>query len=135
MGCARDVGVPVVVHTESTTPRLCKELVEMGRRVGLRAERIVKHFSPPLVLIDENHGLIPSILASRKNVRVAIEKSTRFLMESDYIDDPERPGAVLNPRTIPRLMLDMLRQGTITNEQVQRIHKENPEKVYNVVLE
>ena len=34
---AEDVDVPVVLHTESTTPNQCKELVEMGKKVGLPA--------------------------------------------------------------------------------------------------
>jgi len=25
----------------------------------------------------------------------------RFMMETDYIDDPEMPGAVLGPKTVP----------------------------------
>ena len=46
---AKDAGVPVVLHTESTTPEQCKMLAEMGKKVGLSADRIVKHFAPPLI--------------------------------------------------------------------------------------
>jgi TatD-related deoxyribonuclease len=91
---AKDVGVPVVLHTETTTPTQCKEFVEMGRKVGLNPERIVKHFAPPLITPDENFGLMPSVLATRRNIVEALQKGTRFLMETDYIDDLRRPGAV-----------------------------------------
>ena len=73
MEVAKDVDVPVVLHTESTTPKQCKELVEMGQKVGLPANKIVKHFAPPLVLKDENYGLMPSFLASEKNIAKAID--------------------------------------------------------------
>jgi len=135
MECARDADVPVVLHTESTTPKLCKELVEMGKRAGLKPEKIVKHFSPPLVLFEENYGLMPSILASRKNITFAIEKGTRFLMETDYIDDPNRPGAVLGPKTVPKLTLKLVEQGLMTEDQAYKIHKENPERIYNISME
>lgn len=135
MKLAADVDVPVVLHTESTTPENCKEFVEMGKKAGLKPDKIVKHFSPPLVLFEENHGLMPSVLASKKNVEKALKKGSRFLMETDYIDDVKRPGAVLSPRTVPRQTKRMLERGLMTEEQVYRVHKDNPEKTYGVVLE
>lgn len=135
MEVAKDIDVPVILHTESTTPEQCKELVEMGQKVGLPANKIVKHYSPPLVLKDENFGLMPSVLASEKNIAVAIQKSTRFMMETDYIDDPCRPGAVLGPKTVPKRTLDLFQKGNLTEKQIYEIHKTNPEKTYGISLE
>jgi TatD-related deoxyribonuclease len=132
---AKDVGVPVILHTESTTPNQCIELVELGRKVGLSAHKIVKHYSPPLVLKNENHGLMPSVLASEKNITSAIEKSTRFMMETDYIDDLHRPGAVLSPKTVPKRTLELIEKDIMTKRQAYKIHKENPEKTYDISLE
>ena len=132
---AKDVNVPVILHTESTTPRQCAELVGMGKKVGLPADKIVKHFSPPLINTDENYGLMPSVLASRKNIFEAVKKGTRFLMETDYIDDPRRPGAVLGPKTVPKRTFDSIKKGLLTEEKAHIIHKINPEKTYNICLE
>jgi TatD-related deoxyribonuclease len=132
---ARDVDVPVILHTESTTPEQCKELVEMGKKIGLPADKIVKHFSPPLIFKNENYGLMPSVLASKKNVIEALKKGTRFMMETDYIDDPRRPGAVLGPKTIPKRTLELIESGYFTEKQADEIHKQNPEKTYNIILE
>lgn len=132
---ARDVDVPVVLHTESTTIESCKEFVEMGNKVGLKASKIVKHFSPPLILEEENHGLMPSVLASKKNILSAIAKGTRFLMETDYIDDLNRPGAVLGPKTVPKVTMDLIKKELLNEDQVYKIHKENPEKTYGIELE
>ena len=131
---AKEVGAPVVLHTESTTPQQCKELVHMGREVGLPAEKIIKHFAPPLVTNEENYGLIPSVLASTKNIVNAIAKGSRFLMETDYIDDPKRPGAVLGPKTVPKVTKKLLAQGIMTEDQAHRIHSELPSKVYGIEL-
>ena len=132
---AKDVNVPVVLHTETTTTKICEELVKMGKKTGLKPSKIVKHYSPPLILKKENHGLMPSVLGSKKNITTALEKGTRFLMETDYIDDPNRPGAVLGPKTVPRTTLSLLEKGFLTEKQTHEIHKENPEKTYNIDLD
>jgi len=132
---AKEVGVPVVLHTESTTPNQCKELVEMGKKIGLSAHKIVKHYSPPLILKKENHGLMPSVLASQKNLISAVEKGTRFMMETDYIDDIRRPGAVLGPKTVPKRTKELMEKGILTDEQIYEIHKTNPEKTYGIDLD
>ena len=131
---AGDGDIPIIIHSESTTPENCKELVNMGKKAGLSANKIIKHFSPPLIHENENYGLIPSILASRKNIQIAFEKGTRFLMETDYIDDPLRPGAVLSPKTVPKKTLELLNKGIIDEDQIYKVHKENPEKIYNIEL-
>jgi TatD-related deoxyribonuclease len=132
---ARDVGVPVVLHTESATPAQCKEFVDMGKKVGLSPEKIVKHFAPPLITYDENSGLMPSVLSSKKNILEALQKGTRFLMETDYIDDPRRPGAVLGPKTVPRLTKNLLAENIMTEQQAFTIHRENPTRTYAIALE
>ncbi|MDG6218804.1 MAG: TatD family hydrolase [Candidatus Thermoplasmatota archaeon] len=132
---AKRIGVPVILHTETTTPAQCKELALMGEQVDLAAHQIVKHFSPPLLLPEENFGLMPSVLASKKNIERAIQKGTRFLMETDYIDDPRRPGAVLGPKTVPRRTFELLANKSVTEEDIAIIHQDNPEKTYNIQME
>jgi TatD-related deoxyribonuclease len=132
---AKDVGVPVVLHTEITTPMQCKELVEIGGKVGLNPEKIVKHFSPPLITSDENFGLMPSVLAIKKNIVEALQKGARFLMETDYIDDLRRPGAVLGPKTVPKLTKNLLAENIMTEQQAHMIHVENPQNTYAIELE
>lgn len=135
MSRAKDVGVPVVLHTESTTPGDCKEFMEMGKKTGLPASKIVKHYSPPLILKSENYGLMPSVLASKKNIIAALEKGSRFMMETDYIDDPHRPGAVLSPKTVPKRTSNLMEKGILSEKQAYEIHKKNPEKTYDINLE
>ena len=130
-----EVDVPVVLHTESTTTDSCKEFVEMGKKVGLKSDKIVKHYSPPLILEDENFGLMPSVLASEKNIVAAAKKGSRFMLETDYIDDPRRPGAVLGPKTIPKKTLSLLESGILSEDQAYKIHKQNPESTYKICLD
>ena len=134
MKIASEINSPVILHTESTTAKQCKELVEMGRKEGLAADKIVKHYSPPLILSQENFGLVPSVLASKKNILNAAKKGTRFMMETDYIDDPRRPGAVLGPKTVPKRSFELLEKNILSESELNIIHKIIPEKTYGIEL-
>lgn len=131
----REVDCAVVLHTESATLETFKELAEMADSVGFPRARIVKHFSPPIVEQERNHGLIPSVLANRENIKSALEQGNRFLMETDYIDDPRRPGAVLGPATVPKTTRRLMDEGLLTMEDALAIHKTNPERVYRISIE
>ncbi len=135
MELAREQGCAVVLHTEHSTPEGWMELASFADKAGMERGRVVKHFSPPAILPEENQGLFPSVLASRDNIRRALSKGNRFTMETDYIDDPRRPGAVLSLRTVPKRTKAFLDNGTMTEEDAFRIHKENPERVYGVEIE
>jgi len=134
MKLASEQGCPVVLHTESSNPEVMAELGIMADRAGLERGKVVKHYCPPLVLESENHGLFPSVLASRPSLREAVEKGTRFMMETDYLDDPERPGAVMSPATIPKRMRWLLQEGLLEEEEAMTIHAENPERVYGIEI-
>lgn len=135
MMVAKEVGCAVVLHTESATVETFKEFAEMADSVGLEREKVVKHFCPPIIDVDQNHGLFPSVLATKKNISAAIPQGNRFLMETDYIDDPRRPGAVLGPATVPKTTKSMLQEGALTEEDVISIHKANPERIYDISIE
>ena len=135
MKLAKEAGVAVVLHTESMGSDGFEEIAEMADRAGLNRSRVVKHFSPPLVTEEENHGIFPSVLATEKAIREAIKKGTRFFMETDYIDDPHRPGAVLGLKTVPKRVKKFMDEGIMSEEDVYKIHIENPEKVYGISMD
>ncbi len=138
MSLAAEVGCPVVVHCESATERTWAELAEMADRAGLPREKVVKHFSGPVVDPSKNMGLFPSVIASRESLKKIFrsggEFRTRFLMETDYIDDPKRPGAVLSPATVPKRTMWLLESGIATESDMDVVHRKNPERLYGVEM-
>lgn len=130
MSLGKELGCAVVLHTESATPESMAELAKMADKAGLQRARLVKHYCPPLVLEEENFGLMPSVLAGKDAVKEALAKGTRFMMETDFLDDPRRPGAVLDIRTVPKRTTTMMREGLMTEEQALTIHAENPKHTY-----
>jgi TatD-related deoxyribonuclease len=135
MEIAKEIGCAVVLHTESGTPDVCRELAKIADNVGFPKERLVKHYSPPIIQSHENHGLFPSVLASKKNIDAAIPKGLRFMMETDYLDDPRRPGAVLGIKTVPKRTKALIESGLLSEEDAWIIHKDNPERVYGIKIE
>lgn len=101
MKIAKRLGVPVILHTESATEKTWRELAQLADKAGLPREMVVKHYSPPVVN-EDNFGIFPSVLASRKNVRSALEQGTRFLLETDFMDEPSRRNAVLPIESVPK---------------------------------
>jgi len=130
MRTAKELGCAVILHTESATPEVFAELAVIARRAGLSLDRTVKHFSPPVVAVHENAGLFPSVLVGKGAFEKALAQGTRFMVETDYIDDPRRPGAVLGPATVPRRTLDLFARGLLTEEAAFVIHRDNPLKVF-----
>ncbi len=133
MSLARECSCPVVIHAESATPESMENLAKMADEVGLPREKVVKHYCGPLVRPEENHGVFPSVLASRDMVQEALSKGDRFLLETDFMDDLQRPGAVLAITTVPKRMRQLVEKG-IDADKLWKINKANPERVYGLEL-
>ncbi len=134
MELAKDLGCAVVLHTEDPTPQTFAEFAEIADKAGLHRDRVVKHHSTPFTRLDETHGIVPSILAKEDVVRQALKGGARFLFETDYIDDPQRPGAVLGPATVPRKTKAWIEKGLLTEDQAWSIHKDLPQRTYRIEL-
>jgi TatD-related deoxyribonuclease len=135
MSLAREIDCAIVLHTETGSAETMRELAEMADRVGLARDRVVKHYSPPIVLPEENFGLMPSVLAGKDATQEALSKGTRFMMETDFLDDPSRPGAVMAIATVPKRTLTFIEKGLMTEEQAHTIHSDNPRKTYGAAFE
>jgi TatD-related deoxyribonuclease len=131
---AAEADVPVILHTEHATPEVFRDLGEIANEARFPIDRLVKHYSPPLLGPGDNHGLLPSIIASKSNIASAIGQGSRFLMETDYIDEPTRPNVVLPPHSVPKRTKALREQG-VPEESLQRIHRDIPEKLFRVTID
>ncbi len=135
MQTAKRLGCAVILHAEDPTPDIFAEFAAMATKAGLDKNRVVKHHSTPLTRPEENHGLVPSILAKEELVTEALKGGPNFMLETDYIDDPQRPGAVLGPATVPKKTRSWIGKGLLSEDQAWRIHKEIPERTYRIQLQ
>lgn len=134
MELAADANCAVQLHTESSGEEQFKEFAEMAEKSGIKKHRVIKHFSGPFVLEEENHGLTPSLIATKDVIVQGIRKGNNFLMETDYLDMKSRPGAVLGPKTVPRRTRGLIQNGILTEEDAYKIHVDNVERVYGIEL-
>lgn len=134
MELAVEADCAVQLHTESSGEEQFREFAKMADDAGMDRYRVIKHFSGPLILEEENHGLTPSLIATKKVVVEGIKKGNGFLMETDYLDMNSRPGAVLGPKTVPRRTRGLIQNGILTEEDAYKIHFENVERIYGIDL-
>ena len=122
---AREHNCAVQLHAEGGP---CADVVEMALEAGLPAEKVVKHFATP------DTPLVPSLIARHEAIPSLCRLKRRFTMESDYMDENSRPGAVIGPKSVPRITLKLLTDGLITDEDLHRIHVDTPQSVYGVEI-
>jgi TatD-related deoxyribonuclease len=120
---AADANVAVQLHTEQSTD--LREIGEWAREAGLDPDRVVKHYSSGRL-----EGITPSVMSRKEFLETAVETGAPFLMETDFVDDPERPGAVMGPKTVPR-RVDWLLEND-HEAAVERAHVETPAAVYGI---
>jgi TatD-related deoxyribonuclease len=120
---AADLDCVLQIHAENGP---CTDIVDFAKAAGVNPAHIVKHFATC------ETQLHPSVTVREPFLTNWFTKKYEFTMESDYMDDPARPGAVNGPRSVPRRMLQMLQRGLVTSEDMWRIHSAIPEKIYGV---
>ncbi|QLC32801.1 TatD family hydrolase [Halarchaeum sp. CBA1220] len=120
---AAETGVALQLHTEATED--LTDVAAWAEDAGLPPERVVKHYAS-----GECAGVTPSVMCEKGYLEDAVASDGPFLMETDYVDDPERPGAVMGPKTVPRRVNWLLENGH--EAAVERAHVETPEAVYGI---
>ncbi|MFC4245911.1 TatD family hydrolase [Natribaculum luteum] len=121
-----DLECAVQLHTEASED--LREVAAWAEDAGLPAHRVVKHYAAGRL-----EGPTPSVMSEKDRLEVAAERGEPFLMETDFVDDPDRPGAVLGPKTVPRRVSWLLEEGY--EEAVRNAHVETPKRVYGIDTE
>jgi TatD-related deoxyribonuclease len=121
-----EVDCAVQLHTEASED--LTEIADWAEERGLAPHKVVKHYAGGRLA-----GPTPSVMSNKDWIETAAESGEPFLMETDFIDDPDRPGAVLGPKTVPRRVRWLSEQGY--DEAIHRAHVETPERVYGIDTE
>jgi len=125
-GLGSETGCAVQLHTEGGDD--FTDVAGWAEDRGLPREQVVLHYADGPV-----EGPVPSVLSRKDGLEAAAEDSGPFLMETDFLDDPDRPGAVLGPKTVPRRVRWLLEEGY--DRAVRTAHVETPARVYGIDTE
>jgi TatD-related deoxyribonuclease len=123
LSLAADCSCALQIHAESGP---CEDVVAMAHMAGVPLKRVVKHYATP------DTPLHPSFIAKFEGIPALVREGRAFTLESDYMDENSRPGAVIGPKSVPRYTLKLLESGVITEEDCYRIHAETVRDVYGV---
>jgi TatD-related deoxyribonuclease len=121
-----EAGVAVQLHTEGGED--FTGIAEWAEAAGLPRGQVVKHYAA-----GRCEGPVGSVMSEKERLEVAAESGEPFLMETDFVDDPDRPGAVLGPKTVPRRVRWLLEAGH--EAAVRTAHVETPRAVYGIDTE
>ena len=133
MKLAANDGFALQLHVEGELESTYRDMAAMASEAGLAKNRLIRHYSPPNVDSVVTQGLTPSVLigkdALEKLVETAQKSSHGFLLETDYMDDLRRPGAVLGPKTVPKRTQQLIAAG-IDEEFMWKAHVDLPNSLY-----
>ena len=125
LNLAAECNCALQIHAESGP---CDDVVKMAQAANVPIDRVVKHYGSP------DTPLHPSLIAKHEAISKLAHEKRPFTMESDYMDENSRPGAVIGPKSVPRYTNMLLKNGLISQEDCFRIHAETIEMVYGVAI-
>ena len=131
----------VQLHVEENHKKTYNDLRDLCSLSGIPSERAIRHFAPPNVSADFTNGLSATVNVGKGSietiVQTARDASSPWGMETDFLDDNRRPGAVLGPKTVPRrtqeLCSSLLSEGWSENEVetlLEKVHYDWPKSLY-----
>jgi len=142
MDAASSAKVPIQLHVEDNGAQTYSECAAIASRAGLPLSQAIRHFAPADVSADFTHGLACTVSVGRGSVEALrashASASAPWGMETDYLDDPRRPGAVLGPKTIPKRTDELCaallteREAEEVEELLLRVHSRWPSELYGL---
>ena len=126
---AKDLSCPVILHTEDLEEEGYSSLERTALKSGLDPVKVVKHHANPSDL-SFSSDLTRSILATRPNVRDSIETGRNFMLETDYVDDRDKPGKVIPANSVPLRAKLIMGEYEDSYSILENIFITTPEKVF-----
>ena len=143
LSMASSAKTSVQLHVEDNGQHTCEELSQLCRSAGLPLDRAIRHFAPPNVSSEFTHGLSATVNVGKGSIATLTETASKsrspWGMETDYLDDKNRPGAVLGPKTVPKRTQEfassLLSSGweeSKIESLLQNVHSEWPKSLYGL---
>ena len=141
LSMASSAKTSVQLHVEDNGESTCQELSQLCRSAGLPLDRAIRHYAPPNVSSEFTHGLSATVNVGKGSIATLTETASRSIapwgMETDFLDDKNRPGAVLGPKTVPKrtqeLASSLISSGweeSNVESLLQNVHSDWPESLY-----
>jgi len=128
---AKDLDCVVHLHLEQKGLQTINDIYRRVSRIGPR--RIVFHHAESsYVKAISSKKMYASITGKKSFLIEAIKQTENFVVESDFLDDPRRPGAVIAPWSIASTTRKLLNENIISYEKAYKIHVDNIKEIYDI---
>ncbi len=133
---ARDTNSVVHLHLEQAGIATVKTVDAYVRLANLPKKHVVfHHASIDMAKQAEELGYYSTILGREELITKALNLNlSKILVESDYIDDPERPGIVMYPWDLVKEVEEVARKRSISMQDLLSKFIENVKHVYDIDL-
>jgi len=134
MVIARDLGVPIQLHLEQEGFITALSIKLLSSTLGLSSKQVIlHHVNSETGLWASNYGLLftaPVKYFDENYLKSGVVE--HCMLESDFLDDPRRPGVSAYPWDIPAVVRDLVKRGVLGEEQAYRVLVDNVVKYLNV---
>ena len=142
MKLAAEEKISIQLHVEDDGEKTYSDLAKLCDKAGLPRHLAIRHYAPANISSDFTHGLSVTVSVGKGSISKIVESlpncNSFWGMETDFLDDKNRPGAVLGPKTIPKRthqLIEKLRQSGYSleqiNEIIENIHFNWPQILYS----
>ena len=129
----RDYGGVIHLHLEQGGEATVLSVDTIAKSVGVEGKRVIFHHSSLDIASAASRLGYSSTVTGRAEVMLrAFERGVveGLMLESDYIDDPRRPGVVMYPWEIGEELRKVVKD--LSDEWVHKVMVDNVVKVYGV---
>lgn len=130
---ARNYDAVVHLHLEQGGWVTAYSIKKLRDLIGFKHSKIILHHSAIDTAVSaEELGLGYTIPIKSFNKEAVSLKLSNAMIESDFIDDPGRPGVASYPWEIPRVIRNYLEDNLVDDEYVYRVMVDNVSRYYGV---
>lgn len=133
MKLAKDYDVPIHIHSENAGFITLESIKVFTNLTGLPRSRVLVHHVPPSqARLYTEAGFYVSVVGRTEVVKELGDSCSNVLVESDYLDDPKRPGAVTYPWSLGPEVMGAVKAGLLEEACAERILQVNPASFYGL---
>ena len=142
MKLAAEAKISIQLHVEDDGEKTYSDLAKLCDKASLPRHFAIRHYAPANISTDFTHGLSVTVSVGKDSISKIVESlpncNSYWGMETDFLDDKNRPGAVLGPKTIPKRtnqLIEKLKESGYSEDKiyeiVENIHSNWPQILYS----
>jgi len=131
---SRDKGVIVHMHLEQAGEATVELVDVIVRRTNAIRGKLVFHHADPKIAVEAyKRGYPTTIPGIPRLLEYTIENlEPKYTIESDYLDDPKRPGVVISPWDMANHITRIALKSKELEERIYKVNVDNIIKTYKI---